>query len=519
MVLNCDKQTWLMRIEAVNMDATIDDTNQLSVRRGASMAMREALKGIHEIPPLKKCSVQAIRRGGSIALLKLEQLTKDEAGTLRDAILKWLQGKDGSADEKLRAVLEQTGFCVSIIPVDEANDATDATVLEKLTAMNRFEQLQSPSLHMGDLQASTSGTGTCHYNGFRPAKGNDQAISHTVHKRFSYGKEQKQAFINAEIETQERYDFVNSLEDLSLNPGHGISTSLAGKMAVLYFDGNHFGKHQHDLDLSAQKYFDAELYDKRHAFLLELVKRFSATPQMKNGNKLRLELLLWGGDEVMLVVPGWAGFSTLRLFYKQMEGLGEKSIGTPLTHAGGLVFCSHKTPIQRISRLARELVEHAKEFSRKQDLYFPLLLESEDYPLQHVREHWEEHYGAFGRHILPISPPAVFQLEYLKELQEKGCKGLFRRWVVARHQGKKAEAETLKAELAKQMDLKCLESALHGLFPSMEKQVLANEQGLEVLLKQEICDHHASTVSLQPWIFTLEYWDYLLGEFLQEKQP
>src|SRR5439155_23707913 len=91
----------------------------------------------------------------------------------------------------------------------------------------------------------------------------------------------------------------------------------------------------------------------------------------------RLETLLWGGDELIWVVPAWQGWKILSLFYRQSTNWNFAA--QPLTHAAGMVFCHHNAPIHSITALAKTLAEVAKEKSRDQNLFAYLVLESFDH--------------------------------------------------------------------------------------------------------------------------------------------
>jgi hypothetical protein len=80
----------------------------------------------------------------------------------------------------------------------------------------------------------------------------------------------------------------------------------------------------------------------------------------------RFETLMWGGDEMMWVVPAWKGWEVLTRFYKRdwtIPALGDK----PLTHAAGLVFCHYNAPLRRIKNLAQQLVALCKAQNDKEE--------------------------------------------------------------------------------------------------------------------------------------------------------
>ncbi|MFH1035289.1 MAG: hypothetical protein V1806_12340 [Pseudomonadota bacterium] len=65
------------------------------------------------------------------------------------------------------------------------------------------------------------------------------------------------------------------------------------------------------------------------------------------------------GDEFCLVLPAWSALKVVEAIAPMLaEGWAWR--GRDLTHAMGLVFCHHKTPIQEVRRLAENLAESAK---------------------------------------------------------------------------------------------------------------------------------------------------------------
>ena len=105
----------------------------------------------------------------------------------------------------------------------------------------------------------------------------------------------------------------------------------------MYFDGNSFSGIQarHCQTVAAIRDFDADIQGKRKAFLKALLTEIKADPLFLTAdNKIRLETLLWGGDEMIFVVPAWCGLRVLHFFYHYSQNWAFN--GTPLTHAGGI---------------------------------------------------------------------------------------------------------------------------------------------------------------------------------------
>jgi hypothetical protein len=91
-------------------------------------------------------------------------------------------------------------------------------------------------------------------------------------------------------------------------------------------------------------------------------------------------------------------------FYENSAGWEWEGIN--LTHAAALVFCHHKTTIDRMTKLARELAEIVKNSpqGRKRDLFEYLALESVDYPVEPISHFWHTTYGAMEQRRRPLRP-------------------------------------------------------------------------------------------------------------------
>jgi len=543
-----DNKTWLFHIEAVNMDASLDDTGHISVRRGASMAMREAVRKIPGLLDEQGVSIYEISTGGS-KLIFSATLSHSKKEGLRAEIIEFLQGKKDLMDKKdlngdkiLKEVLPQLSFSVSIV---ECNDQPEARQRQALLAENRFQQMQLPSIYLDDLGCKEpQEPPDCYLEGKRPADpechitDNDEKerISRSVCSRYQYGKHQKASFIKSELglsydSGNDNLEFVTGLEQLSgindkqINGEKGDKDrknselpenikGLHSKIAVLYFDGNHMGKRQDAMSNKALADFDKALHKARRGFLAETMALYKENPEALQApeEKWRLEILLWGGDEILLIVPAWAGFAVLHTFYRAMsEFKGEYGI----SHAGGLIFCKHNTPIQRLVPLAQELAENAKSFSRSNDYYFPLLLESEDYPVKGIRDYWNIHYQKAGRILMPFSPWSDSSrfTEVLK-IKEAGRRSAIRRHTVGMFEAfdHPNDFDLREQELKKWLNeekLNSLETDLGALFPLIPADKLDTDE--KSIIELEAYEQGWDRLSrLLPWIMLVEYWDYLV---------
>jgi len=204
----------------------------------------------------------------------------------------------------------------------------------------------------------------------------------------------------------------SNLVDLADDGGRRFG-NLGGKMAVIYADGNGFGGIKRGVldDHKALHDFDTRVQTLHKVFLRDLVESARNDEDFHNDKDFRLEVLLWGGDELMLVTPAWKGMETLQRFFETVEAetpandLAEAARQPTLTYAAGLVFCSANTPIAEIVRTAKQLAEAVKGVEHSKNRFDYLVLESVDYPTQGIEQFRRLHFGANASEaIAPLAP-------------------------------------------------------------------------------------------------------------------
>ncbi len=112
----------------------------------------------------------------------------------------------------------------------------------------------------------------------------------------------------------------------------------------------------------------------------------NAGAKVQKTRSFRMELPLWGGDEIMMIVPAWCGWWTLASYFQHYGKLPWKEEtgpsapdGKPLTHGASIVFCHHNAPIYRVQSLAKELAEQAKRQNPEANRFTYQVLESFDH--------------------------------------------------------------------------------------------------------------------------------------------
>lgn len=418
---------YLLRVEAVNLEHVIEDTNQLSAVRGGAYLALEAAKRLGEelATQSKGAKITVLSHGASVALLEIED--RSFATVPTDAVA------------CLRKKYPHHTFVVDIQPLADAGDFVRAR--EAVLARNRFRQLRQPSLAV----PSQDGEGPCALDDIRPAnekwnksKEIQHLVSVSVDARMKKGREMKRQLPDflglppLTVPSGEKLGFASEFGEIA---GEFEDERLRNKLAVIYVDGNHFSARQ-DACRNANELqrFDEALRKQREQWLHAFLEKawgdaeFCLTHQPGKGEEptkiLRFELLLWGGDEMLLIVPAWKGLETIADFYRASAGWRVSGdAGHRLTHAGALVFCNAKTPIDRMAALARELSETVKKQGRDEDRFEYLILESVDYPVEPVETFWRATFGAAAETRRALDPAGIQppHLETLRACADHGA--------------------------------------------------------------------------------------------------
>jgi len=424
---------YYLRVEAVNLSNVFDDTRNLNVIRGASLSLRNAVKLLKKDFP----KLNEITTGASVGLFYFE--TNGKSDEVKNQI------KD--IKDRLNETYWTKHFTFVIDIQPATNNSADNFLQdrEKIIARNRVRQMQQLSVVMPDKNTEED-VPPCSLDNLRPAtqktpiQGESQPTSAATHNRFCYGREQKQKFYAQETR-DEAYGTVEYTQDIqslaqlppSQSGDHSDWRQLNNKIAVLYLDGNGFSGIQmrHCQTPKTQIEFDNIVQKHRRDFLKNLLSEMKQDNTFRTQeDELRIETLLWGGDEMMFVLPAWKGIEVLNFFYQQSQEWEFK--GERLTHAGGLVFCKAGTPIQRVAKLAKELAENVKDYEdeeknfsgRKGNFFDYMVLESMDFPTEALDTTRKKQFGErLKQSRTPLSP----WISALKDAEEQQCPTL--KWV------------------------------------------------------------------------------------------
>ena len=550
-------------MEGVNIYATVLDTDQLSVIRGGSFLLKRA---IDKIALTFRRWLDPLSTGASTGLFSATE-SGAEGPALVDKISRYLQ-----RHPQFRHFCFMVEWC-------EADSLQLAK--EILLAKARFRQLRSITAAPDPVDPQSAGP--CQLEGARmiaatPAErrvgGQDKVVSESVCQRLDFGRKRRGSYYTKELKAHapekgdwswlDDYGFTDDIETLARNE---VFSRLTNKIAVVYLDGNGFGGIQRTLirqagrvlakEIEAQKIFDKEIKRYRARFLGDLLKRLrdseedslffpnakvilkseKAGIEDEKGPAFRLETLLWGGDEMLFVVPAWLGVDLLQLFYQISADWHIRKIkGQRLTHAGGVVFCNAKTPIRIVQRLAKELAERVKASpdGRAANRFDYLVLESIDYPAEtSLADFFSIRYGAIAKYRQPLRPSPGWTDHLKASLTEAVQKDTLPRRPIYRM----AEALT-RGSLAESFydpgakgvgwtHLSAEGNPPEGMsaFERMERRMLDTADNRKQLLEKIIpvifnlfgSDRDDQRSRAWAWLHLVELWDYLIP--LPEEAP
>ncbi len=386
---------YLMRVEAVNFDSFVLDTFDLSTVRGGGLLLLDAPEALSSDVRLKK-----IYAGASAAVYSFQAGGDDEAKKICIDVEENLHTGPWS-EATILVVCEA-------LPVPNAFPAVMRILQNKI----RWRQLQSPSVVYPQLKEGS--VKIDELDDIRPAteredmlgppepeagreQGSPMVLSDTTFQRRKYGQDRKRHFYESRGMWDEapwardfpvhKGDYVNDFDQLSSHPEKG---RVNGKIALLYLDGNKFGRIANSCRTPEEiGAWSSTVQANQNSFLHWLLSvrasgvqtswhwsgktRTNSGEEVTKHRALRIETLVWGGDEIIWVVPAWCGWWVLASFFDLYGKLPWRprepvaSVFTTdntyrLTHGASVVFSHAKAPIRRLLRLAKYLAEQPKKF-------------------------------------------------------------------------------------------------------------------------------------------------------------
>jgi len=347
----------LVKVEALNIYDFVYAARDIGANRGAGLSLLRMPQDLEEwILGLGQYKgVTRVTSGASKATLTIEG-TQANPEDVEKQVRKWLVEHHPYATIGVA--------CRSVKPEERVLD-----VEESLLSRIRMEQMQSFSFaRPAKIEGSN---GVCEFDRLRPASRETQRgenkhwVCEEAFELRKSGYDLKREFLRRRAgENGEEYTYTRDLTDLTENKG---ACRLDKKMAIFYADGNGFGSKprvalarlESEDQIKGMREFDEAVQGRRDEFLRQLLARTNERRWQTDKGERRIEVLLWGGDELMLAVPAWCGWETAELFASIMKEstapLNGKQV--PLKYAMGLIFAHHKAPIHQLVKLVKKLAE------------------------------------------------------------------------------------------------------------------------------------------------------------------
>lgn len=340
---------YYLQAEAVNINNFVYDTYNISTIRGGSFLLLDAIQSIPDAMP----DLHPIATAASLGLFWFQAEEAEEKAVVAN-VFQHLQ--------------ERTGGYATFSIATQRDTGDFNKTLELLVAKIRYQQWQTPTVV---VPAPAKTSDECYLDGWRPGVEPYQLVSGakisaaTKYRRVrGVGFRKRFAANILGSSSLPEIQFTDDLSELALDNAKGV---LNGKIAFFHVDGNKFGhiRRTYCHSESDRSKFDEIFQDKfrKEKFLKPLLTRAINDPdfcvQDANGNPvLRMEVLLWGGDEMTIVVPAWKGWEVVQAFYEAASAL--EFDGIPLTQRGALIFCHHNAPILLIRQIADNVLDRTK---------------------------------------------------------------------------------------------------------------------------------------------------------------
>lgn len=487
----------LLRIEAVNLAFVIDDTEDLSTRRGGSSML---LAAVNQLKNHFSGRLEEISTGASVGLFALQPTAGDGQQLLAE-VRQFLQNPEKP-------------YAHATFAVDLVQDASFRSASEKAVAANRWWQMRELNFTTAWGESSK----VCGTDEIRPGthkncspKPDSEYVSASVYVRRQAGRDLRQTIYRDILGESLSLQFTDETASLSTFPAGAfkeIPPNLNGKMAVFYADGNGFGHFQRDCqDAAALHAWDSDIKQKRKKLLRKLLDWLEQTPWARTDTgELRFETLLWGGDELLFLLPAWLGLEFAEQFFALTADW--HYAGKPLTHAAGLVFAKHSTPISQLQKLAKQLAEHGKSETRKQQNTLSwVVLESFDHTGDQIDKFWQRNgitENGWDKLLLTTERLAALRdLPALKDALPRSALVRALRSIATGQQEKEyklLQSTYRSTEQSLSQEQQETLARLWQAFDSQWNNQLPAGEALESWAAREAV----------PWTALLELWDYLL---------
>lgn len=373
---------WLLRYEASDFENSLFDSSQLSAIRGASLTFLYSSQLVERMVVAQAGSAARTIYAGASQGAFCFTANENDARRLKAEVEAALSKPDA-----------ETGCHQHMAYVVALTEGHDHDALIRAEALCNAAAAQAA--HPAFPSFSKEQTRPGNRRDPRPAL-LGKTVSSAIEDRSTFGRKQRQGFYRRFLgatASGPAFDFSDEFEEITQGadtlsraaPENNGATkplplSLHNKMAVFFADGNAFGKHRDKaitraVDLSGLTALSADLVRRQQALLQAITAWLERHYQPGKENawfafdrrdkvaRARFETLMWGGDEMLFVLPSWLAFDFAELFFSTVKDWTVD--GNPLTFSAGMVICDRKTPISQAKALATDLSDAAKRVAKQ----------------------------------------------------------------------------------------------------------------------------------------------------------
>lgn len=362
-----NRSEWLLRFEAADFANTVFDMPKLSPIRGASLSYLYSPEWVAKA--LAGLKPKEVYTGASQGAWTFAASSADAEKTLQ-AVRATLRQDDAATGAH-----SHLAYVVSLVK------GSDAKALAAAESACNVQKLQGEGFPLPKFDTSAEGfdeRGDRERPALPGCKIGKDLVSAAHMARHEFGKDQRQGFYTRMSGRRPTYDFTDDFEAMMDSPpsvdGVDLPVSLQNKVAVFFADGNKLNclrqKATENGGLDGLQKFSDKLKADQKGLLGEIVDWLEAgaenspdaflSKKVAAKDELRFETLMWGGDEVLFVMPAWLGLDFAGKFFEWTKGWKTPS-GDNLTYSAGLVICGHKTPIRQSKEIAEKLARACKD--------------------------------------------------------------------------------------------------------------------------------------------------------------
>ncbi|MCX7731248.1 MAG: HD domain-containing protein [Candidatus Caldatribacterium sp.] len=205
----------------------------------------------------------------------------------------------------------------------------------------------------------------------------DELLCGVCYTKREKGREQKRAFVESFTLFLKKKDIPLAPEGLKYPKDLDALAGGKGYIALLYADGNNMGDIlQRATSPAFFRHFSETMKKITHEALFEaFVKTFGSKTFQEAEEPLPFEIVALGGDDVVAIVPGSAGWALAVHFLEAFEKhedchrlqqeMQNINITTPLSMSAGLAIADLKYPVSFLLSITEGLLKRAKHLARE----------------------------------------------------------------------------------------------------------------------------------------------------------